>query len=62
MAKEDKAMVDERLAALPPVREEEYFTFSARYDVFHIAFEALRGQMQTDGLEDVWFELADYDE
>jgi hypothetical protein len=62
MAKEDKAMVDERLAALPPVREEEYFTFSARYDVFHLAFEALRGQMQTDGIEDVWFELADYED
>lgn len=62
MAPEDKTMVDERLAALPPVREEEYFTFSARYDVFHLAFEALRAQMQNDGLDDVWFELADYED
>lgn len=62
LAPEDKELVEGRLAALPPVREEEYFTFSARFDVFHIAYEALRNQMQNDGLDDVWFELADYDD
>lgn len=62
LAREDKELVEGRLAALPPVREEEYFTFSARFDVFHIAYEALRNQMQNDGLDDVWFELGDYDD
>lgn len=62
LAPEDKSLVEGRLAALPPVREEEFFTFSARYDVFHIAFEALRNQMQNDGLDDVWFELGDYED
>lgn len=62
MAPEDKALVEGRIAALPPVREEEFFTFSARYDVFHIAYEALRSQMQHDGLDDVGFELGDYED
>jgi hypothetical protein len=62
LAREDKAMVEDRIAALPPVREEEYFTFSARYDVFHIAFEALRGEMQNGGIDDVFFELGDYED
>lgn len=62
LAREDKALVEGRIAALPPVREEEYFTFSARYDVFHIAYEALRSQMQNDGLDDVFFELGDYED
>lgn len=62
LAPEDKALVEGRLAALPPVSEDEFFTFSARYDVFHIAFEALRNQMQNDGLDDVWFELGDYED
>jgi hypothetical protein len=62
LAPEDKALVEGRLEALPPVSEDEFFTFSARYDVFHIAYEALRAQMQNDGLDDVWFELGDYED
>ena len=62
LAPEDKQMVNDRLAALPPVSEAEFFTFSARYDAFHIAFAALRAQMQNDGLDDVWFEPEDYED
>jgi len=62
LAPEDKEMIEARLAALPAIREDEFFTFSARYDAFHIAFAALRSQMQNDGLDDVWFELGDYEE
>jgi hypothetical protein len=62
LAREDRELVEARLAALPEVREEEFYSFSARFDVLSIAVEALRGQMIAGGQEDVFFETGDYED
>lgn len=61
LAPEDREPVEQRLAALPPVGEDEYFLLSTRLEVVEIATEALRGQMIAGGQEDVVFEPADYE-
>jgi hypothetical protein len=60
LAREDRELVETRLAALPEVREEEFYSFSARFDVLSIAVEALRAQMIAGGQEEVLFESGDY--
>ena len=53
LAREDKELVESRLAALPPVREEEYFTFSARFDTTNQKTDssfAAEGTSTTDAL------------
>lgn len=60
LARTDREMVEARLAALPETNEEDYFSFSTRFDAIQIATEALRGQMSEDGLEDVAFDTQDY--
>jgi len=60
VGREERAAVDRRLHALPPVAEEDYFTLSTRWEVLEVAIEALRGEMLREGLSDVRFELDDY--
>jgi hypothetical protein len=50
----------ERLAALPPATDEEYYAPSTRFDVVSILFEALRTGMRARGLSDVRFAPEDY--
>jgi hypothetical protein len=52
--------MEQRLAALPPATDEEYFAPSTRFDVVSIVFEALRTGMRARGLSDVRFAPEDY--
>jgi len=56
----EREELDRRLAALPQVEDEEYFAPTTRFDVVHIAYEALRAHMRAAGLEDVRFGPDDY--
>ncbi len=49
-----------RLAALPEVPDHEYYAPTTRFDVVHIAYEALRATMRAAGLDDVRFGPDDY--
>jgi hypothetical protein len=60
LAREDQEMVELRIAALPETTEDDYYSFSTRFDVIQIATEVLRGQMVEGGQEDVTFEVQDY--
>jgi hypothetical protein len=60
LAQQDREMVELRIAALPETSEEDYFTFSTRFDVVQIATEVLRSEMIEGGQEDVTFEAQDY--
>jgi hypothetical protein len=52
--------IEQRLAALPSVPDEEYYSPSTRFDVVSILFEALRTGMRARGLSDVRFTHEDY--
>ncbi|MBX3183895.1 MAG: hypothetical protein KIT72_07215 [Polyangiaceae bacterium] len=56
----DRERVEERLAALPEVRGEDYLLLSTRFDVVEIALAALQDSAATDGLADVRFGPEDY--
>jgi hypothetical protein len=62
LAREDREFVEQRLAAVPPVSEAEFYSFSGRFDALSIAVDALLGQMEAGGQEDVSFELGDYED
>jgi hypothetical protein len=50
-----------RLAAVPPVAEEEFFSLCTRWEVLEIAHETLRNLMQAGGVEETVYELDDYE-
>ena len=52
--------IEQRLAALPSVPDDEYYSPSTRFDVVSILFEALRTGMRARGLSDVRFTHEDY--
>jgi hypothetical protein len=52
--------MEQRLAALPSVPDDEYYAPSTRFDVVSILFEALRAGMRARGLADVRFTAEDY--
>lgn len=52
--------VERRLAALPPVDDEEYYLPTTRFDVVALAVEALRAKMVENGTADVTFTPDDY--
>jgi len=52
--------VEQRLAALPPVEDDEYYAPSTRFDVISILFAALRESLRERGLSDVRFTPDDY--
>jgi hypothetical protein len=52
--------IEQRLAALPSVPDEEFYAPSTRFDVVSILFEALRTGMRARGLSDVRFTHEDY--
>lgn len=60
IAREDTELVRERLDAVPPVPEDEFFLFSTRFEAIEVAVETLRAAMQAGGQEDMFFELDDY--
>jgi hypothetical protein len=60
VAPEDREYLDRRLATLPPLPEEEYFSFTTRYEVLEVASEALSAKMQEEGYGGTRFTEDDY--
>jgi len=56
----ERESMEQRLAALPEVSADDYYAPSTRYDVVQILFEALRANMESQGLADVHFDASDY--
>jgi hypothetical protein len=56
----ERELVDARLAALPPVEEEEFFMPTTRMEVVHVVYEAIRAHMRDNGNADVRFGPEDY--
>jgi hypothetical protein len=52
--------IEQRLAALPPAPDDEFYAPSTRFDVVAILFEALRENLRSRGLSDVRFAPEDY--
>ena len=46
---EDRVLLENRLAAMPPLPEEQYFSFSTRLEVLEAAHETLRARMEEQG-------------
>lgn len=57
----EREAMENRLAALPEVGEDEYYAPSTRFDVVHIVVDALRDSMRARGLGDVRFTPDDYE-
>jgi hypothetical protein len=60
VAPEDHDFLAQRLAALPPLPEDEYFSFSTRFEVIEVAVEALHAKMIDGGYEGTEFSEEDY--
>jgi len=60
LAPEDRALAEARIAAMPPVPEDEYYLFSTRLEVIEAVVETLREQMREEGRESLVFEEGDY--
>jgi hypothetical protein len=58
----DRSWVEQRLAALPPVREGDFYALSTRVEAIEIAVAALGEQMAQAGTADVVFDDDDYAE
>ena len=56
----EREALDERLAMLPEVEEDEFFAPTTRFDVVEIAVDALAAHMRQSGLGDVRFSKDDY--
>ncbi|MCA9597559.1 MAG: hypothetical protein KC776_29800 [Myxococcales bacterium] len=62
LLREEQEAVAARLAALPEVREDDYYRLSTRFEVIQIAFAALRSEMERAGVEATEYEPEDYQE
>ena len=60
LARADRIWVEQRLAALPPVREGDFFSLSTRVEGLEIAVAALGEQMAQAGTVDVVYDDDDY--
>lgn len=58
---EDHEFLAQRLAALPPLPEDEYFLFSSRFEAIEVAVEALHARLVDGGYEGTEFTLEDYE-
>ncbi len=61
VALEDRDAVSARLAGLPPVDEDEYFSLCTRLEVLEIVMDALRGEAIRRGYDEVEYSAEDYD-
>jgi len=57
----ERELIDERLAAMPEMDEEEYYLPTTRFDVVTAVAETLRARAEASGLGDVRFTREDYD-
>jgi hypothetical protein len=62
LSRQDRDWVEQRLAALPPVREGDFFTLSTRVEGLEVAVAALGEQMARSGSGDVVYDDDDYAE
>ncbi|HMI90748.1 MAG TPA: hypothetical protein VK509_05260, partial [Polyangiales bacterium] len=53
--------LDARLALLPEVPAEEYFSLATRFEVIQLTAETLATEMANAGYSDSDYELEDYD-
>ncbi len=58
---DDQEQLERRLAALGEVPDDEFFLPTTRFDVIHIAVDAIHGRMVASGLGDVTFSPDDYE-
>ena len=58
---EDREAVEARLAELPEVDEEEFYSLATRLEVLEIAVDAIKARMAQRGLGDVAFGPRDYE-
>jgi hypothetical protein len=61
VAPDEHEFLAQRLAALPPLPEDEYFSFSTRFEVIEVATEALHAKLVASGYEETQFGLEDYE-
>ncbi len=61
VAPEEHELLAQRLAALPPLPEDEYFTFSTRFEVLEVATETLHARLIESGYEGAEFGPEDYE-
>jgi hypothetical protein len=57
----ERDVIDERLAVIPEVDEEEYYLPTTRFEVITIVVETLRARAEAAGTGDVKFTRDDYD-
>jgi hypothetical protein len=62
MDDEDREAVEARLAELPVVTDEEFFSLSTRLEVIDIAVDSIKARMMSSGLGEVAFSPQDYEE
>jgi len=60
LAPEERAYIDQRLSTLPPVGEDEYFSFTTRFEVLEVVTEALTARMQEEGYGGTEYTPDDY--
>jgi len=56
----EREAIEQRLASLPEVEDDEYYAPTTRFDVLSILVDALRETMRSQGLADVHFTPEDY--
>jgi hypothetical protein len=60
VAPEDREFLDRRLATLPPVPEDQFFSFSTRFEVLEVASESLSAKMEEEGYAGTRYRPEDY--
>ena len=58
---EDNEILAQRLAALPPVPEDEFYSFSTRFEALEVAVETLHAKLLDSGYEGAEFGPEDYE-
>lgn len=57
----ERELIEQRLAAMPDVDEEEYYLPTTRFDVINAIVDTLRARAEASGLGDVRYTPEDYD-
>jgi hypothetical protein len=57
----EREAIEERLAVMPDVDEDEYYLPTTRFDVITVVIETLRARAEASGTGDVTFSREDYD-
>jgi hypothetical protein len=60
VAKDDAELVLARLAALPPEREDDYYTLAVRFEALEVITECVRAQAEARGYSDMSYSAEDY--